>query len=190
MNVIVAMDSFKGSMTSIEAGNAVKEAILLKYNDATVKVYSIADGGEGMVNVFSRVFDGEEKFVEVTGPLGKKVLARYYILTDNTAIIEVSSAVGINLIPQEDRNPLETTSYGVGEIIKDAIEKGCRQFIIGLGGSTTNDGGVGMLQALGYKFLDVNGNEIERGAKGLKNLNSISDVEVIQELKECKFDVA
>lgn len=190
MNVVVAMDSFKGSMTSLEAGNTVKKAILNFDKSANVDVYPIADGGEGTVNVFSQSFDGEEKSVEVTGPLGNKIIAKYYVLKDNTAIIEMASAAGINLIHEDIRNPLDATSYGVGEIIKDAIANGCRNFIIGLGGSATNDGGVGMLQALGYKFLDVNGNEIERGAKGLKNLNSISDVEVIQELQECKFDVA
>lgn len=190
MNVVVAMDSFKGSMTSLEAGNAVKEAILNFDKSANVDVYPIADGGEGTVNVFSQSFDGEEKSVEVTGPLGNKIIAKYYVLKDNTAIIEIASAAGINLIPEDIRNPLDATSYGVGEIIKDAIANGCRNFIIGLGGSATNDGGVGMLQALGYKFLDDKGEQIQRGAKGLEKLHLILDSEVISELKECKFNIA
>lgn len=190
MKVVVAIDSFKGSLSSFEVGTAVKNGILKVYNDASVVVLPIADGGEGTVDALTKSLNGKLKTVTVTNPLGDKISATYGIINENTAVIEMSSAGGITLIPKENLNPLKATTYGVGEMIKDALSSGVTNFIIGIGGSATNDGGVGMLQALGFKFLDNNGNSIPFGAGGLKNLTTIDDSEVIPQLKNCTFNVA
>lgn len=196
MNIVVAIDSLKGSLTSLEAGVAIKQGIEKVYPNAGVTIRPLADGGEGTVEALTLGMGGRLENVLVTGPLGKPVNAVYGILeplTSNdkkTAIIEMSAAAGITLVDEKDRNPLNTTTYGVGEIIKDAIFKGCRHFIVGIGGSATNDGGIGMLQALGYGFHNKNGMLVLFGANGLKELKSITDEEVIPELKECTFRIA
>lgn len=191
MKVVVAIDSFKGSLSSLQAGNAVKAAIHRLNNQVEVVVMPLADGGEGTVKAFAETSDSEKIELTVSGPLLKPVVAEYCILKDsNTAVIEMSSATGITLISPEERNPLEATTYGVGEIIKDAINRGCRSFIVGIGGSATNDGGTGMLTALGYGFSDENDNPISLGAKGLKSLSKIKADKVIPELKECSFNIA
>ena len=191
MKIVIAIDSFKGSLTSLQAGNAVKDAIYRLDNNGEVLVKPLADGGEGTVDALAEGPNSEIVEVEVKGPLLNPVIAKYCILKDtNTAVIEMASASGITLIPAEDRNPLETTTYGVGEIIKDAINRGCRRFIVGIGGSATNDGGVGMLTALGYEFLDKNGMPVALGAKGLKDLHTIKSDNVIPGLKECNFNIA
>lgn len=196
MNIVVAIDSLKGSLTSLEAGVAIKQGIEKVYPNAGVTIRPLADGGEGTVEALTLGMGGRLENVLVTGPLGKPVNAVYGILeplTSNdkkTAIIEMSAAAGITLVDEKDRNPLNTTTYGVGEIIKDAIFKGCRHFIVGIGGSATNDGGIGMLQALGYDFHNKNGMPVLFGANGLKELKSITDEEVIPELKECTFRIA
>lgn len=191
MKVVVAVDSFKGSLSSLEAGEAIKIGILKAIPDAKVEVRPLADGGEGTVEALALGMGGKLESVEVTGPLGDKVNCLYGIIEEsNTAIIEMSGAAGITLVPDAKRNPLHTTTYGVGEVIKDAIFKGCRHFIVGIGGSATNDGGIGMLQALGYGMLDKDGNQVSFGAKGLKDIETITDDHVIPELKECSFRVA
>ncbi|MBR7133233.1 MAG: glycerate kinase [Clostridia bacterium] len=191
MKVIIAIDSFKGSLSSIQAGNAVKDAILRVDNNANVIVKPLADGGEGTVDALSSGFDSEIIELAVNGPLLKSVNAKYCILKDtNTAVIEMAAASGITLISDEERNPLFTTTYGVGELIKDAIKRGCRRFIVGIGGSATNDGGTGMLNALGFEFLDKNNNPIAYGAIGLKDLFIIKTDNVISEFKECIFNIA
>lgn len=191
MKVVVAIDSLKGSLSSMEAGEAVKAGILKAMPDAEVCVRPLADGGEGTVEALALGMGGKLETVEVTGPLGEKVACTYGILeTEKTAIVEMSGAAGITLVPEADRNPFHTTTYGVGEVIKDAISKGCRHFIVGIGGSATNDGGIGMLQALGYGILDKNGTQVPFGAKGLKEIVKITEDHVLPELKECTFRVA
>ena len=191
MKVVVAIDSLKGSLSSLEAGTAVSEGIHRCISDAEVIVRPLADGGEGTVEALACGMNGRIENIMVTGPLGEKVEAAYGIIDNTkTAIIEMSAAAGIILVKEEDRNPLNTTTYGVGEMICDAIKKGCRKFIIGIGGSATNDGGIGMLQALGYDFLDMAGRNVPFGAKGLALIQKISDEHVIPELKECTFKVA
>ena len=168
MKVVFAMDSMKGSLSSIDFGNAAAEGLKRAIPDAEYEVKPLADGGEGTVNALTMGMGGSFENIEVTGPLGNKILATYGIadLTDEsetihkTAIIEISAAAGLTLIPEIDRDPHKTTTYGVGEMINDAIHKGCRNFIIGLGGSATNDVGIGMLQALGVRFFDSAGNLI------------------------------
>ena len=191
MKVVVAIDSLKGSLSSLEAGEAIKTGVLKAMPNAEVFVRPLADGGEGTVEALALGMGGELKTVEVTGPLGEKVNCLYGILEESqTAIVEMSGAAGITLVPDELKNPLHTTTYGVGEVIKDAITNGCRHFIVGIGGSATNDGGIGMLQALGYGMLDKDGNQVPFGAKGIKEVVTITDDQVIPELKECTFRIA
>lgn len=191
MKVVVAIDSLKGSLSSLEAGSAISEGIHRALKDAEVIVRPLADGGEGTVEALALGMNGRIEKIKVTGPLGHPVEAAYGIIDEtHTAIIEMSAAAGITLISEQERNPLDTTTFGVGEMIKDAIKKGCRHFIVGIGGSATNDGGIGMLQALGFGFLDVDGNQVSYGAKGLKDIAKITDEAVLPELKECYFKVA
>ena len=190
-NIVVAIDSFKGSLNTFESSKALEEGLLRVYNDAQVKAFPIADGGEGTVDALVYATGGEKVLVSVCGPLGEEIQAEYGIISDRkTAVIEMSAAAGITLISESERNPLNTTTYGVGEMIFDAVKKGCRKFIIGIGGSATNDGGVGMLQALGFEFLDKSGNEVSLGARGLEKINSIRVKNALEELKECSFCVA
>ena len=190
MKVVVAMDSMKGSLSSLEAGNAVSEGIHRVFRDAEVTVCPLADGGEGTVEALTLGMNGTIEKVNVTGPLGSMIEASYgRIAESNTAIIEMSAAAGITLVNESDRNPLHTTTYGVGELIRDAIKKGCRKFIVGIGGSATNDGGIGTLEALGYSFLDADGKQVPYGANGLALIETITDEHVMPELKECKFRI-
>lgn len=191
MRYVVAIDSFKGSLSSLEAGSAVKNAILDLDENSQVVVLPLADGGEGTVEAMYEGLGGDLIEVSVTGPLQQKVMAKYCILPDGeTAVIEMASAAGLTLVEPDKRDPLKTTTYGVGEIIKDALNRGCRRFIVGIGGSATNDGGVGMLSALGFSFTDINGNPIPHGAQGLGLLENISAENVLTELKNCSFRVA
>ncbi len=189
MNVVVAIDSLKGSLSSLRAGEAIKEGILAVDGSSSVTVCPIADGGEGTVEALVLGMGGEFHTVEVMGPLGDRTSCTYGI-KDGTAIIEMSGASGITLVPRERLNPMKATTYGVGEVIRDAIFKGCRSFIIGIGGSATNDGGAGMLLALGYRLLDRDGQLISLGAQGLAALASIETDTVIPELAECRFRIA
>ncbi len=189
--IVVAIDSFKGSLTTFESGKAVKEAAEEVYSDISTIISPIADGGEGTVEAIIAANKGEIVKTTVRNPLGKVISANYgYIPKTKTAIIEMAAAAGITLIKDNQRNPMNTTTYGVGEMILHAISKGCRRFIIGIGGSATNDGGVGMLQALGFEFLDENGKQVVPGAKGLKDIATIRKENAAKELKECSFCVA
>ena len=191
MRVVVAIDSFKGSMSSLEAGEAISNGIKKAHKDAEVEIRPLADGGEGTVEALSIGMGGRLVNVDVTGPVGRKVSAVYGIVdSSKTAIIEMSQAAGITLVSGNEKNPLYTTTFGVGELIKDAINKGCRHFVVGIGGSATNDCGIGMLQALGYEFLDKEGNQVGFGASGVRDIVSIRDENVIKELSECYFRVA
>ena len=184
MKAVIAIDSLKGSLTSMEAGHAIADGIRKAYPDAETAVRPLADGGEGTVDALVEGMMGSMQEITVNDPLGRPVSAKYGIIeSSKTAIIEMSAAAGITLVTDSERNPLNTTTFGVGEMIKDAISKGCREFIIGIGGSATNDGGIGMLQALGFGFLDKSGNQVAFGA-------TITDTNVIPELKESKFHIA
>lgn len=191
MKIVISIDSLKGSLTSIEAANAIKKGILSVDNKTDVVIMPLADGGEGTVEALVQGMNGEEKVITVTGPINEKVNATYGILKEtNTAIIEMAQASGLPLVPAELRNPLNTTTYGVGEIIKEAIEKGCRNFIVGIGGSATNDCGVGMLQALGFEFYDENDNLVGLGGKVLNQIRRINTENKLKELDECNFKIA
>lgn len=191
MKIVVAIDSFKGSLASLEAGDAVAQGILRAAPNAEVVVRPLADGGEGTVQALVSGMHGTLQRVTVTGPMGTPVEGNYGILPDGrTAVLEMAEAAGITLVKPEDRDPLRATTYGVGEMIRDAISKGCRRFLVGIGGSATNDGGVGMLQALGYGFLDVSGRSIAPGAVGLADLAVITTHKVMPELAQCEFKIA
>lgn len=191
MKVVVAIDSLKGSLNSLEAGNAIKQGIKRVYQDAKIIVKPLADGGEGTVEALVSGMNGKIETVVATGPLGDKIESSYGIIPEKRlAIMEMASIAGITLLSLKQHNPLYTTTYGLGEMIKDAISKGCNNFIIGIGGSATNDGGIGMLQALGFDLLDKDGNQVPLGARGLKDLVKIDDKNVLPELKKCQFKIA
>ncbi len=189
MKVVAAVDSFKGSVSSVQAGNAVKEAVLSVYPDAEVIVMPLADGGEGTVETLVYGMGGDMIKTEVMGPMGEAHTAAYGIV-DGTAVMEMAEASGLTLVVPERRNPLYATTYGVGDMIKDALKRGCRDFIIGIGGSATNDGGVGMLKSLGFNFFDNDGNEIKNGGKYLADIASVNTDGALAELKECRFSIA
>ncbi len=189
MNVVIAIDSFKGSLSSIEAGESIKKGIQNVFEDASVTVCPMADGGEGTMEAIVSSNNGEIINVEVSDPLARRIVASYG-LCDKTAVIEMASCAGITLIEECERNPLYTTTFGVGQMIADAIKRGCRDFIMGIGGSATNDGGIGMLTALGYRFLGEDGIPVSIKGAGLKDIKSIDTSLVLPELKECTFRVA
>lgn len=190
MNILIAIDSFKGCIDSLEAGESAAKGARMAFPDAEIIVRPLADGGEGTVQALASGCNGIMCKADVTGPLGKQVVCQYAIINGNTAVIEMAGAAGITLISENERNPLYTTTYGVGEVVKDAIVNGCRNFIIGIGGSATNDGGTGMLQALGFGMENSNGEAIAYGATGLKDLSVITDINVLSELNDCNFKVA
>lgn len=191
MKVVIAIDSLKGSLSSMEAGTAIKDGILAAKPDAEVIVKPLADGGEGTTDALIEGMNGERIDLTVTGPMHTPVDAYYGYLKDtNTAVMEMASAAGITLVPDSEKNPLLATSYGVGEMINDAIQRGCRNFIIGIGGSVTNDGGIGMLKALSVRFLDENGEDAGEGGQALAKVARIDVSGMNPLLKECHIQVA
>ena len=191
MRVLIAIDSLKGSLTSMEAGNTIAEGIKRVYPKAELHVSPLADGGEGTAEALTAGLKGSLQSLTVTGPLGAPISAGYGILPDKrTAVLEMAAAAGITLVEPEKRNPMKTTTYGVGELIRDAIKKGCRHFIVGIGGSVTNAGVIGMLQALGFGMLDQKGRQVSFGGEGLSMLHQITAESVMEELKECTFRIA
>lgn len=191
MKVVIAIDSLKGSLSSMEAGMAIKDGVLAAKPDAEVIVKPLADGGEGTTDALIEGMNGERIDLTVTGPMHTPVDAYYGYLKDtNTAVMEMASAAGITLVPDSEKNPLLATSYGVGEMINDAIQRGCRNFIIGIGGSVTNDGGIGMLKALGVRFLDESGEDAGEGGQALAKVARIDVSGMNPLLKECHIQVA
>lgn len=191
MKFVLATDSFKESMTSIEACNVMEKAIKKIKSDAEVIKVPMADGGEGTVEALVNSTSGTFVETEVLNPLGQKIKASYGILGDKkTAVIEMAKASGIELIKREDRNPMITTTYGTGQLIKHAIENGIKHLVIGIGGSATNDGGCGMLQALGVKLLDKDNNEIPFGGGSLNKIENIDVSNMHEGIKDATFEVA
>ena len=191
MKILVAPDSYKGSLSSKQVCQAIEEGLLKACQGVfeVVKV-PIADGGEGTVDAFLSALGGELIELTVTGPLGKPVHSFYGILPDGTAVIEMAAASGLSLIPAHQRNPLVTTTYGTGQLIMNALDHGCSRFIVGIGGSATNDAGVGMLQALGIKFLDDAGKEVPWGGGNLDKVATIDLKGMDSRLKNAQFIVA
>ena len=190
MKILIAIDSFKGSLTSIEAGNACAAGIRRVYPEAEIVVRPLADGGEGTTQALVSGLNGTYRTVTVSDPLGRPISAQYGILPDKTAVIEMAAASGLPLLTESERNPLHTTTLGFGELIRDAITQGCRSFILGIGGSATNDGGIGCLQALGFDFHDASGNPVSSTAAGLSQIETISTDHALTELRDCTFHVA
>lgn len=191
MKIVTAMDSFKGSLSSLEAGRAVEAGIKRAIVDSKVVVKPLADGGEGFLDALVSVLEGERKTIRIKGPLGEERDCTYgCIPKQKLAIVEMARAAGLTLVEKEKRNPLYTTTYGVGQILMDAMSAGYRHFLVGIGGSATNDGGIGMLRALGFECLDKKGNPVPDGALGLKVLERITEQHVPRELEECAFEIA
>lgn len=191
MKFVVAMDSFKGSLTSNEAGKAIAEGIRRIFPDSDIVIKSMSDGGEGLIETLVSQMDGEIRTVKAFDPLGKVIECNYGLIASRKlAVIEMAKVAGLTLVEPKDRNPLNTTTYGLGQIILDAINQGYYRFIIGIGGSATNDGGIGMLQALGYRMTDINNKPVEFGAKGLSQLKIIDDTNVPEIIKRCEFMIA
>jgi glycerate kinase len=188
MKVIAALDSFKGSLTSMQACKTAEKAVKSVFSDAQVINVPIADGGEGTAEAYYHALGGKVEQVTVTSPDFRRITAAYTILPDNTAVIEMAQASGLTLV--KERNAGEATTFGTGELILDAVKKGCRRFIIGLGGSATNDGGVGALSALGVRFLDKNDNTIRPNGNGLSELYKIKTDSMNAVLDECFFTIA
>jgi glycerate kinase len=176
VKIVIAPDSFKGSVSAIEAALAIEKGIRNYLPQAETVLVPVADGGEGTMDSLVAATQGRKVPVTVTGPLHTPVNAAYGVLGDGrTCVIEMASAAGLCLVPEERRNPLDTTTYGVGQMIKKALDEGYRQFILAIGGSATNDGGIGMLQALGMKLLDDSGKCVGVGGKELLRIASIDD---------------
>ena len=191
MKVIIAIDSFKGSLTSVEAGEVAREGILQVHPNWQIDLIPIADGGEGMLGVMLAATGGSIQTVTAHDPCMKPTVAEYGLSADGTtAFIEMAAVSGLPLVPKELQNPMKTTTYGTGELIKDALEKGCTRFIVGIGGSATNDAGTGMLQALGFRFLDASGKELGQGGEILEKVLHICSQNVHKMLKNAHFIVA
>ena len=174
MKIVIAPQGFKGNLTALEVARAIEEGIKRIVPDAETVLKPMADGGEGTVQALVDATGGELITTEVTGPLEERVNAHWGILSDKTtAVIEMASASGLPLVPPEKRNPFITTTYGTGELIRAALDRGCRKLIIGIGGSATNDGGVGMAQALGARLLDADNKELPFGGAALAKLERI-----------------
>ena len=191
MKIVIAPDSFKDCLTSPDVAKFIELGIRNVFPDADIKLLPLADGGEGTVVTLVTATNGKIFHKKVHDPLMREITAHFGVLGDGeTAVIEMASASGIELLKENERNPWKTTSYGTGELFKFALDKGCRKIIIGIGGSATNDAGTGMLQALGIQFLDANKHEIEPGGGALKKLVSIKTGMLDQRLKQSKIIIA
>lgn len=191
MKVVIAIDSFKGSLSSLEAGEAARRGILAACPNAQTTVLPVADGGEGTVEALISGFGGETVNLTVTGPLGTPVQAKYGVVpARKLAVMEMAQSSGLTLVPEDKRNPLHTTTYGLGEMIRDAAQRGCREFIIGIGGSATNDGGIGMLSALGVQFYDAAGEKTGIYGRDVEHIAKLDRSGMPAVLSECVFRVA
>ncbi|MDE5810674.1 MAG: glycerate kinase [Muribaculaceae bacterium] len=187
--IVVASDSFKGSLTSKEVNDCIAAAILQLKPECVVKAVEIADGGEGTSGVLTRALGGDSVSAVASDPLGREITAHYGV-AGNVAIIDLAAASGLTLVGPEERNPLLTSTFGLGQLIHDALARGCRDFLIGIGGSATNDGGIGMLSALGYRFIDKDGNRVEGRGVDLCRINSVDDSHRLTELNDARITVA
>lgn len=189
--ITIAVDSFKGSLSSYDVACAAEQGILSVLPHCKVKKISIADGGEGTAQALISTLQGEWREVRVHDPLMRPIMARYGVVDEGrTAIIEMASASGLTLLSTEERNPLLTTTYGTGEMIADAVRRGARHLLIGIGGSATNDAGMGMLEALGYRFYDCKGHLVAGCGARLERVAQIDASGAMPELKECLLEVA
>jgi glycerate 2-kinase len=189
MNILIVSDSYKGSLSTTEVAEQISKGILKVIKDANLKCIPMADGGEGTVDVMVDYLGGHFEYCDVVGPMGDKVKAKYGILQDGKAVIEMAAASGLPLVNDKKRNIMKASTYGTGQLIKATLDEGCRQIYIGIGGSASNDGGIGMAQALGAHFLDDNGKEVGYGGGALKSIVDIDLSELDVRLKEIKLIV-
>ena len=191
MKIVIASDSFKGSLASMEVARSVEMGILDVFPSCDVVKVAVADGGEGTMDALCQSLGGKVVRIPVQDPIGRTINASYVILEDgNTAVLEMSSASGLTLLTTAERNPMLTSTYGTGQLIDDAIGRGCRRFLVGIGGSATNDAGMGMLTALGYRFLDAEGNELPGAGASLSKVCGIDCSGVSQAVRDSEFIVA
>ena len=191
LKIVVAVDSFKGCMSSDEAGQIIARALLESLPDADIRVIPVADGGEGTADVIIRATGGEMRSVTVTGPFGDPVDASFGLLPDRrTAVIDMASASGIEIVPRRRLNPMKATSFGTGELIKAALHAEVREIVIGIGGSATVDGGIGMAQALGFRLLTDGGEQCGRGGEALSTIVAIETSGAMSALQRCRIRVA
>ena len=191
MKIVIASDSFKGSLASIEVAQSIEMGILDVFPSCDVVKVAVADGGEGTMDALCQSLGGKVVRIPVEDPIGRTINASYVILEDgNTAVLEMSSASGLTLLTTAERNPMLTSTYGTGQLIDDAIGRGCRRFLVGIGGSATNDAGMGMLTALGYRFLDAEGNELPGAGASLSKVCGIDCSGVSQAVRDSEFIVA
>ena len=191
MKIVIAPDSFKGSLTALQVAEAMEVGLRRVFPDAAIEKVPMADGGEGTVQSLVDATSGEVLTAQVMDPLGNTIDAQYGVLGDGiTAVIEMAAASGLTLVPPDKRDPRVTTTYGTGELIRAALASGCRKLIIGIGGSATNDGGAGMAQALGAKLLTASGEQIKPGGDHLATLNSIDLSELDPRITETETVVA
>ncbi|MGJ9457945.1 glycerate kinase [Oceanobacillus sp. CF4.6] len=174
MNIIIAPDSYKGSLTASKVAETMKKAVIDINNTHAVMLKPMADGGEGTIDAMLSSIKGERISIDCTGPLGEKITTSYAILDSKQAVIELATVSGLVQVPTDKRNPDYTTTFGLGEVIRDALDKGCTSIIIGLGGSATNDGGLGMLLALGMKAWDEKGNKLKGFGADLHRVKKVS----------------
>ena len=190
MKILVAVDSFKGCLSSGQLACAIEAGIRAAGGDHEIEKVSIADGGEGTCDTLLEGLGGTPVSLKVKGPLFQEVAAGYGILERETAVMEMSACSGLPLVPEHQRDPMNTTTYGLGEMILDAVDRGCRNFIIGIGGSATNDGGLGMLEALGCRFTDPEGECLSPVGAALPRISQVDSSGLAQSLSQCKFLVA
>ncbi|MFA6221329.1 MAG: glycerate kinase [Desulfomonilaceae bacterium] len=191
MRIVIAPDSFKGSLSALQVANAIETGLLKVFQSASIVKIPIADGGEGTVDAMVAATNGIVRQCYVQGPLGDKIKSFWGILGDGqTAIIEMAAASGLTLLPDDKRNPRISSSYGTGQLIIKAMDYGCRKIIVGLGGSATNDGGSGMATALGVRFLDSSGNELASGGAALSDLKHIDLSGIDNRIKDTSILVA
>ena len=188
--VVVASDSFKGCLSSAQVADAVEKGIHEVYPDCEVVKLAVADGGEGTMEALAATLGGSIVEVQVQDSLGRPVTAEYAIVDGTATVIEMSRASGLTLLKEEERNPMLTSTFGTGELIADALHKGCRKFLIGIGGSATNDAGTGMLEALGYRFMDAEGNVLKGRGESLGKIKHIDSSNAVEGLKNSSFIVA
>jgi len=191
MKIIVAPDSFKGNLSSSEACSIIEAGILRADSEAVVIKIPLADGGEGTARVITLAAGGRFIKADVTDPLGRKIKAEFGLINnDKTAVLDVASASGLDLLNKNEQNPMKTTSYGTGELIAAALDIGAKEIIIGIGGSATNDGGIGMISALGFEILDKNGSPVGNGGEALTKIASINCEKADKRLKNIQIKVA
>ena len=190
MKILIAPDSFKESLNALEVCRAIKSGFTQIFPDADYTLLPMADGGEGTSAVLSYALGGRWKEVRVHDPMMQPIIAKYLLLPDATAVIEIAQACGLHLLTANHRNPLSTSSFGVGEMIADALEEGVKRIIIGLGGSSTNDAGLGMLMALGIMFYDYDGDSLAQGGLQLARLQQIDETKFNPKVLDTVFAVA